>query len=115
MYLNYFFLSSRRRHTSGALVTGVQTCALPIFLVLKLRACRHVCLNLTKLCIMISYFIPISSQCVCECSVFGSKAKSLQAHLFEFNEIVYYDQLFCISKDTDHFPDRKSTRLNSSH
>src|SRR3546814_9021519 len=25
------FLSSRRRHTSRALVTGVQTCALPIF------------------------------------------------------------------------------------
>src|SRR3546814_9395232 len=29
-----FFLSSRRRHTRCALVTGVQTCALPIFLVL---------------------------------------------------------------------------------
>src|SRR3546814_4073326 len=26
----YFFVSSRRRHTSCALVTGVQTCALPI-------------------------------------------------------------------------------------
>src|SRR3546814_8715961 len=26
----FFFLSSRRRHTSCALVTGVQTCALPI-------------------------------------------------------------------------------------
>src|SRR3546814_6603840 len=26
----YFFFSSRRRHTIGALVTGVQTCALPI-------------------------------------------------------------------------------------
>src|SRR3546814_3717078 len=28
----YFFFSSRRRHTRCALVTGVQTCALPIFL-----------------------------------------------------------------------------------
>src|SRR3546814_2207589 len=28
----FVFLSSRRRHTSGALVTGVQTCALPISL-----------------------------------------------------------------------------------
>src|SRR3546814_1116426 len=27
----YFFFSSRRRHTSCALVTGVQTCALPIW------------------------------------------------------------------------------------
>src|SRR3546814_5421415 len=26
----YFFFASRRRHTSCALVTGVQTCALPI-------------------------------------------------------------------------------------
>src|SRR3546814_5890421 len=26
-----FLLSSRRRHTRGALVTGVQTCALPIW------------------------------------------------------------------------------------
>src|SRR3546814_9576950 len=27
----WFFLSSRRRHMSCALVTGVQTCALPIY------------------------------------------------------------------------------------
>src|SRR3546814_11900780 len=27
----FFFVSSRRRHTICALVTGVQTCALPIF------------------------------------------------------------------------------------
>src|SRR3546814_2470403 len=28
----FFFFSSRRRHTICALVTGVQTCALPIFI-----------------------------------------------------------------------------------
>src|SRR3546814_8620871 len=28
--LSFFFFSSRRRHTRCALVTGVQTCALPI-------------------------------------------------------------------------------------
>src|SRR3546814_1424181 len=28
--VEFFFFSSRRRHTRGALVTGVQTCALPI-------------------------------------------------------------------------------------
>src|SRR3546814_5102574 len=27
----FFFVSSRRRHTRCALVTGVQTCALPIY------------------------------------------------------------------------------------
>src|SRR3546814_8843297 len=30
-FLLFFFFSSRRRHTRCALVTGVQTCALPIF------------------------------------------------------------------------------------
>src|SRR3546814_6625249 len=30
-YLWLFFFSSRRRHTRCALVTGVQTCALPIY------------------------------------------------------------------------------------
>src|SRR3546814_8373697 len=29
MYFCFFFFSSRRRHTRCALVTGVQTCALP--------------------------------------------------------------------------------------
>src|SRR3546814_9331289 len=29
--MSFFFYSSRRRHTRCALVTGVQTCALPIF------------------------------------------------------------------------------------
>src|SRR3546814_3430611 len=32
-----FFFSSRRRHTRCALVTGVQTCALPIYAVLVAR------------------------------------------------------------------------------
>src|SRR3546814_2987993 len=31
---DFFFFSIRRRHTRGALVTGVQTCALPILLLL---------------------------------------------------------------------------------
>src|SRR3546814_4417081 len=31
IYLCFFFFSSIRRHTRCALVTGVQTCALPIF------------------------------------------------------------------------------------
>src|SRR3546814_6418690 len=33
----FFFFSSRRRHTRCALVTGVQTCALPIFVDLGLH------------------------------------------------------------------------------
>src|SRR3546814_1370709 len=30
-FIFFFFFSSRRRHTRCALVTGVQTCALPIY------------------------------------------------------------------------------------
>src|SRR3546814_9270540 len=37
----YFFLSSRRRHTRCALVTGVQTCALPILSVVAVYAGRR--------------------------------------------------------------------------
>src|SRR3546814_6033897 len=41
----YFFFSSRRRHTRCALVTGVQTCALPIsrliFIVTLLCLCNN--------------------------------------------------------------------------
>src|SRR3546814_4236287 len=33
-----FFFSSRRRHTRGALVTGVQTCALPISMIATIAA-----------------------------------------------------------------------------
>src|SRR3546814_2479458 len=34
----FFFFSSRRRHTRCALVTGVQTCALPIWLMQAVRS-----------------------------------------------------------------------------
>src|SRR3546814_7826069 len=37
-YVYLFFFSSRRRHTRCALVTGVQTCALPIYWVIALVA-----------------------------------------------------------------------------
>src|SRR3546814_13669856 len=36
----FFFVSSRRRHTRCALVTGVQTCALPIYLYPQRRSRR---------------------------------------------------------------------------
>src|SRR3546814_7765583 len=35
---SFFFFSSRRRHTRCALVTGVQTCALPISVIFALHA-----------------------------------------------------------------------------
>src|SRR3546814_20831754 len=38
--LMYFFFSSRRRHTRCALVTGVQTCALPIYRAVFMRTTK---------------------------------------------------------------------------
>src|SRR3546814_2828205 len=35
LVISFFFFSSRRRHTRCALVTGVQTCALPIYYQVK--------------------------------------------------------------------------------
>src|SRR3546814_3225650 len=37
IFFFFFFFSSRRRHTRCALVTGVQTCALPICLAIQLH------------------------------------------------------------------------------
>src|SRR3546814_4705122 len=37
LYVVFFFFSSRRRHTRCALVTGVQTCALPISSIARLQ------------------------------------------------------------------------------
>src|SRR3546814_4943079 len=42
-----FFLSSRRRHTRCALVTGVQTCALPICRIVMLPFVISVPMNLS--------------------------------------------------------------------
>src|SRR3546814_4237303 len=41
MCLCFFFFSSRRRHTRCALVTGVQTCALPISAAVSIRHVMH--------------------------------------------------------------------------
>src|SRR3546814_4938262 len=48
-FLNFvFFFSSRRRHTRCALVTGVQTCALPIWARILLTAAITPLLSSTK-------------------------------------------------------------------
>src|SRR3546814_843430 len=59
-----FFFSSRRRHTRCALVTGVQTCALPIYLEHRFgswaRTYAVVCFLLTQLARMGSIFFGIA-------------------------------------------------------
>src|SRR3546814_8306995 len=41
-----FFFSSRRRHTRCALVTGVQTCALPIYPAINPKQSKHWALDI---------------------------------------------------------------------
>src|SRR3546814_4187008 len=52
MLVVYFFFSSRRRHTRCALVTGVQTCALPICVHLRneAMASHHPLIGIIDVC-----------------------------------------------------------------
>src|SRR3546814_7510794 len=57
----FFFFSSRRRHTRCALVTGVQTCALPIFCRVRVsRAWTDTSENA-------SFSLLLCGVCVCAC------------------------------------------------
>src|SRR3546814_10343470 len=49
LFICFFFFSSRRRHTRCALVTGVQTCALPI--------CNFWRILLCILCVMVPLWL----------------------------------------------------------
>src|SRR3546814_6873914 len=55
-FIVVFFFSSRRRHTRCALVTGVQTCALPISLSLlhPLRQLRPGALRIAELAVLLA-------------------------------------------------------------
>src|SRR3546814_3594610 len=84
-FLLFFFFSSRRRHTRCALVTGVQTCALPIYLGLPCSAPSGGCPN--SICLSVLSMPRMGS------------LPGGRSHL----------QLSAEARD------RKSTRLNSSH
>src|SRR3546814_7947883 len=98
-YLFFFFFSSRRRHTRCALVTGVQTCALPICLdfgrlfrmhVLDTRSYRD-----DQLCSKVDQ-------------------KNCRATDSAEATILGTEQEAWLSRGLSN-EDRKSTRLNSSH
>src|SRR3546814_1967591 len=92
----FFFFSSRRRHTRCALVTGVQTCALPISRVDLAAALRWaVRMGFHEgICNHFSAVIP------------GADDRFLiNPHGYHWSEV----------RAGDLVEDRKSTRLNSSH
>src|SRR3546814_1619290 len=115
LYVMYFFFfSSRRRHTRCALVTGVQTCALPISCI-DLLAQRPA----AKVNVMVSLndaLIPALRQGGLDFSISSMHDSAAPA---EFDRIpLFRDTLFVAARQGHPIfgrADRKSTRLNSRH
>src|SRR3546814_3404407 len=119
-----FFFSSRRRHTRCALVTGVQTCALPISIarasatrirrriIISLLPCGGGAGSVAGIAIALSHQARIIGG-----QVRGSQRRQVRlSHLRAlaqnfFSEIAQL--LDPLGQDAS--LDRKSTRLNSSH
>src|SRR3546814_8566341 len=124
-FLVLFFFSSRRRHTRCALVTGVQTCALPIYftspyhfhdayeLIIipnsqgKLYAGTKI-LNFTDGEVFL--FGPGLAHCFLNDRSFKEKGETAHAIVVFFKEDFLGEGFFANAE-----LDRRSTRLNSSH
>src|SRR3546814_7145701 len=96
--LLYFFFSSRRRHTRCALVTGVQTCALPISMFLMSR-------NYT-----LYAMLPRDEDRPAALVMPGSGVYHLEHAPTWMPNVATY-----LTRIDPRNIDRKSTRLNSSH
>src|SRR3546814_7760267 len=94
--LSAVFLSGRRRHTRCALVTGVQTCALPI---------SHDRLD---------ELVPIEPAAMVDRQVIEWDKDDIDALKFMKVDVLALGMLTCMKRGLD-LLDRKSTRLNSSH
>src|SRR3546814_5370519 len=106
----FFFLSSRRRHTRCALVTGVQTCALPI------------CEPRRPVTTIASSVTSSAAGAWLSCAAAGAAHASASALVAQPS-----DKVITLPEDFTRLdalnimplplslPDRKSTRLNSSH
>src|SRR3546814_1119968 len=110
----FFFFSSRRRHTRCALVTGVQTCALPILDLAPRQALLHAAGRHEAVGAAASRGAPAGAgqgdiaaleQPVLVISVIGEAAyRALGAR----RAVAVVERAVAVL-------DRKSTRLNSSH
>src|SRR3546814_6624061 len=99
----FFFFSSRRRHTRCALVTGVQTCALPILV--------------DNVTLAFALLIPTMMLTTAASSVQGTALQLMAPPRMRGRVIAIY-LLFVTLVGMGIGPlliDRKSTRLNSSH
>src|SRR3546814_8120431 len=115
-FMDLFFFSSRRRHTRCALVTGVQTCALPILFVEGLGAAYQPVLeercDLGILASLPLEFPSLVSEPLGEVPLIMVAAPShplAKLHgRISTRDMAKHVQLVLTE-------DRKSTRLNSSH
>src|SRR3546814_3249841 len=123
------FFASRRRHTRCALVTGVQTCALPISpqpvvapLFKDNRRLQNVTAEMLERC-AVSVFkrtdIDDAMTHVRDDVIFAGRGAMWLRYENEDGEqkvcVEHKDRLDFLHEPTRKWSDRKSTRLNSSH
>src|SRR3546814_5699230 len=116
-----FFFSSRRRHTRCALVTGVQTCALPILF--GLNALRpgddEMAANAAAITIPILFLNQSDDELMTRDAAlalwdaFGSAEKTMHMNPGGHVQVPRFERQS--SEDFFRRQDRKRTRLNSSH
>src|SRR3546814_10781881 len=118
MWLYFFcFFSSRRRHTRCALVTGVQTCALPIFL----KLLKELQQKLGMAMLMITHDLGIVRKMADRiCVMTGGEIveQGDDDQIFKHPQHPYTQRLLAAEpkgRPIGGAADRKSTRLNSSH
>src|SRR3546814_2673747 len=110
----FFFFSSRRRHTSCALVTGVQTCALPIYSNITGTSAAGGSMTVNLGAInrtggLINFNLPAAGNITTSNAGLGGWAT---VNGTDYAKVVGGNIVAFAEAD---YTDRKSTRLNSSH
>src|SRR3546814_1008152 len=109
-----FFFSSRRRHTRCALVTGVQTCALPIAGALDRPNSLVQMASGSDALLHIAGVVNVPTRADFEAGNAAATAHVVDAaRAAGVTRFVHVSSL--AAREPDLSQDRKSTRLNSSH